>query len=144
MSSVIQVGTKWRAQVRRKNFKPQTKTFESKKEAEAWARSLEVAIDKGGKPSDAGSVRLAYVIKEYRQLRRDGGREAKDSADDDGKFSIGLRISVSDGAPAKLKVRCRISKMITDWLYPNGGVQRRLETRWKSPVIRYAMRTNRC
>jgi integrase len=75
MSSVIQVGTKWRAQVRRKNFKPQTKTFESKKEAEAWARSLEVAIDKGGKPSDAGSVRLAYVIKEYRQLRRDGGRE---------------------------------------------------------------------
>lgn len=27
-----------------------------------------------------------------------------------------------------------ISKMITDWLYPHGGVHRRLETRWKSPV----------
>ena len=27
-----------------------------------------------------------------------------------------------------------ITKMLTDWLYPQGGVQRRLETRWKAPV----------
>ena len=27
-----------------------------------------------------------------------------------------------------------ISKMLTDWAYPLGGAQRRLETRWKSPV----------
>lgn len=27
-----------------------------------------------------------------------------------------------------------ISKMLTDWLYPMGGVHRRLETRWKAPV----------
>lgn len=27
-----------------------------------------------------------------------------------------------------------ISKTLTDWLYPLGGVQRRLETRWKMPV----------
>ncbi|CAA9436134.1 MAG: FIG01009154: hypothetical protein [uncultured Ramlibacter sp.] len=27
-----------------------------------------------------------------------------------------------------------ISKMLTDWVYPLGGVQRRLETRWKIPV----------
>jgi 3-hydroxybutyryl-CoA dehydratase len=27
-----------------------------------------------------------------------------------------------------------IAKMLTDWLYPIGGVQRRLETRWKIPV----------
>lgn len=27
-----------------------------------------------------------------------------------------------------------ITRMLTDWLYPRGGVQRRLETRWKSPV----------
>jgi hypothetical protein len=30
-------------------------------------------------------------------------REAKDIADDDGKFTIGLRISVQNGATAKLK-----------------------------------------
>jgi acyl dehydratase len=27
-----------------------------------------------------------------------------------------------------------LTKMLTDWLYPMGGVQRRLETRWKIPV----------
>jgi 3-hydroxybutyryl-CoA dehydratase len=27
-----------------------------------------------------------------------------------------------------------ITKMLTDWLYPIGGVQRRMETRWKAPV----------
>ena len=27
-----------------------------------------------------------------------------------------------------------ITKMLTDWLYPLGGVHRRLETRWKAPV----------
>ena len=27
-----------------------------------------------------------------------------------------------------------IARMLTDWLYPLGGVQRRLETRWKRPV----------
>lgn len=27
-----------------------------------------------------------------------------------------------------------ITKMMTDWVYPLGGMQRRLETRWKAPV----------
>jgi acyl dehydratase len=27
-----------------------------------------------------------------------------------------------------------ISRMLTDWVYPQGGLQRRLETRWKMPV----------
>jgi acyl dehydratase len=27
-----------------------------------------------------------------------------------------------------------ITKMLTDWIYTHGGVQRRLETRWKAPV----------
>lgn len=27
-----------------------------------------------------------------------------------------------------------ITRMLTDWLYPLGGVHRRLETRWRAPV----------
>ena len=27
-----------------------------------------------------------------------------------------------------------ISRMLTDWLYPCGGIHRRLETRWRAPV----------
>lgn len=27
-----------------------------------------------------------------------------------------------------------VTRMLTDWLYPRGGVHRRLETRWRAPV----------
>ena len=54
------------------------------------------------------------TLDHIRELLSVHWREAKDSADDDGKFSIGLRVTVTDGAPAKLKVRCNISKTITD------------------------------
>ena len=53
-------------------------------------------------------------LDHIRELLTTHWREAKDSADDDGKFAIGLRISVQDGAPSKLKVKCSISKTITD------------------------------
>ena len=53
-------------------------------------------------------------LDHIRELLTTHWREAKDSADDDGKFAIGLRICVTDGAPAKLKVKCSISKTITD------------------------------
>ena len=54
------------------------------------------------------------ALDHVRELLATHWREAKDSADDEGKFAIGLRISVKSGAPAKLKVKCSISKTITD------------------------------
>ena len=54
------------------------------------------------------------ALDHVRELLSTHWREAKDSADDDGKFAIGLRISVQNGAPAKLKVKCSICKTITD------------------------------
>ncbi|WKB53035.1 tyrosine-type recombinase/integrase [Eleftheria terrae] len=47
MASIIRVGEKWRAQVRRKGFPPQTKTFDTKILAEKWARKIESEIDHG-------------------------------------------------------------------------------------------------
>mgnify|MGYP001627159526 CR=1 FL=1 len=54
------------------------------------------------------------ALEHIRELLATHWREAKDSADEDGKFAIGLRITVQNGAPAKLKVKCSISKTITD------------------------------
>ncbi len=54
------------------------------------------------------------ALDHIRELLTAHWREAKDSADEEGKFAIGLRISVQDGAPAKLKVKCSISRTITD------------------------------
>jgi integrase len=47
MASIIQVGGKWRAQVRRKGFPPKTQTFTTKILAEKWARQQEQEIDHG-------------------------------------------------------------------------------------------------
>jgi len=54
------------------------------------------------------------ALNHMRDLLAFHWREAKDAADEDGKFSIGLRLSVQQGAPTKLKVACRISKTIND------------------------------
>lgn len=54
------------------------------------------------------------ALDHLRDLLTTHWTEAKDSADEDGKFSIGFRVSVDAGAPAKLKVKCSISKTITD------------------------------
>jgi hypothetical protein len=54
------------------------------------------------------------AIDHIRELLTTHWREAKDSADEDGKYGIGLRLSVTNGSPAKLKVKCSISKTITD------------------------------
>jgi hypothetical protein len=42
-------------------------------------------------------------------------KEAEDSADEDGKFSLGFRVTFDRShSPTKLKVTCRVSKIMTD------------------------------
>jgi len=41
--------------------------------------------------------------------------EAEDSADEDGKFSLGFRVTFDRShSPTKFKVTCRVSKVTTD------------------------------
>ena len=74
MASVIKIGDKWRAQVRRKDHKPQTKTFRTKREADEWARGLESRIDADAEPKAAALLKVADMIREYRQVREESGR----------------------------------------------------------------------
>ncbi len=74
MASIIEVGGKWRAQVRRKNHSPQTRTFRTKREAAEWARQVESRIDTGAEPKAVALVKVGELIREYRKLREDGGR----------------------------------------------------------------------
>jgi hypothetical protein len=55
--------------------------------------------------------------------------KAKDAADDDGKFAIGLRNTVRDGALAKLKVKRSISKTMTDEPKRSGDSQQQAARR---------------
>jgi integrase len=77
MASIIAVGEKFRAQVRRVGWPVRTKTFPTRKLAEAWARKVEGDIDAGraglAAPSTAGTT-IGTLVAEY--LRQVG--EAKD------------------------------------------------------------------
>jgi hypothetical protein len=49
------------------------------------------------------------------ELLKTNFNDAEDSADEDGKFSIGFRVTFDRShSPTKLKVTCRVSKVVTD------------------------------
>lgn len=74
MASIIQIGEKWRAQVRRRHYPPQTKTFRTKAEALAWARGVEAQMDAGRVPKSPSLLKVGDLIAEYKRLRTEGGR----------------------------------------------------------------------
>lgn len=47
MATIRKRGDKWQVQVRRKGSVPQSRSFESRKDAQAWARQMEAKIDRG-------------------------------------------------------------------------------------------------
>lgn len=67
MASIRKRGNKWQVRIIRKGHPPETKTFESKAEAERWGRSIESEIDKGSyvSRSEAEQVTLAEIIDRY-------------------------------------------------------------------------------
>ena len=52
---------RWQARVRRLGTPEQTKSFLSRQDAERWARSVEVEIDKGSYVSPSGAQRTPSV-----------------------------------------------------------------------------------
>jgi integrase len=68
MASVTKRGKYWRAQVRRLGHPPQSKTFDTHAEAEAWARIVESEMDRGIFVSrvEAERTTLAEALKRYK------------------------------------------------------------------------------
>ena len=56
----------------------------------------------------------SQALDHLRELLDTHWRDARESADDEGRFAIGFKVAVKDGVPAKLKVTSRISTTITD------------------------------
>ena len=65
-------------------------------------------------PDTLDEALKAQALDHLRELLDLHWREAKDSADEDGRFAIGFKVAVTDGAPAKVKVTSRISRTVTD------------------------------
>jgi hypothetical protein len=61
------------------------------------------------------SAECQAAIDAVKELLNTHFDEAEDSADEDGKFSLGFRVTFDRShSPTKLKVTCRVSKVMTD------------------------------
>jgi hypothetical protein len=55
------------------------------------------------------------AVDAVKELLETHFQDAEDSADEDGKFSLGFRVTFDRShSPTKLKVTCRVSKVTTD------------------------------
>ncbi|WP_147432234.1 hypothetical protein [Pararobbsia silviterrae] len=73
MASILQVGNRWRAQIRKRG-QSIAKTFRTKGAAEQWAREREVEIDNGSGVACEPSTTLKVLIAAYREARANSGR----------------------------------------------------------------------
>ena len=65
--------------------------------------------------NEADKAEMNTAISAVKELLEAHFNEAEDSADEDGKFSLGFRITFDRShSPTKLKVTCRVSKVTTD------------------------------
>lgn len=74
MASILQIGERWRAQIRRPGRKSISKTFPTKKEAEQWARRTESAMDDQVTALATADITVAELVSEYERMREELGR----------------------------------------------------------------------
>lgn len=70
MATIRMLRGRWQAQVRRRGMKPRCKSFDSKLEAEKWARDLEAQVDRFGAAPDTKileSTTLGQLLERYQR-----------------------------------------------------------------------------
>lgn len=86
MASIIKVGEKWRALIRRKGHPSYCKTFTTKVQAAAWARKIESGMDQDGAPAPAAvlgkMVLVSDLIATYEKMREQAQRPILDTANE--------------------------------------------------------------
>lgn len=70
MATIRKLRGRWQAQVRRRGMKPRCKSFDTKLEAEKWARDLEAQVDRFGAAPDTRvleSTTLGQLLERYQR-----------------------------------------------------------------------------
>lgn len=82
MASVRQRGERWQARITRHGFPSEVRSFRTRQEAEAWARSIEVEVDKGIYQSRTTAERttLADILQRYAEEVTPCKKGGKDEA----------------------------------------------------------------
>lgn len=81
MASIQNRDGRWRALIRRKGFKPLCQTFDTKGQAQAWARQVEADMDRGTAPAMLGALTVGDLLTAYRKLR-DKARPISDASNE--------------------------------------------------------------
>lgn len=113
MASIIKVGAKWRALIRRKGFPSYCKTFRTQAQAEVWARGIEAEMDRGNAPQAAAVVGrrllLGDVLDTYSKLREQS-RPILDTSSEHymlKRIKLGLgRLDATSMTPQDLQAYC--------------------------------------
>lgn len=69
MAYISQRGAYWRAEVRRRGYKPVYRSFDTKQQAQQWARKVETEIDSGAyvDRTEAERTTLREALERYRR-----------------------------------------------------------------------------
>ena len=105
MATISKRGEGWFVQIRRKGYQPQFRTFNTKAEAEAWARSAEAEIDRRDLPVDHRALRqtsLSDVLRRYLECVTPRKRGAASEAL---RIKMILRFPVCETALSELRPR---------------------------------------
>ncbi|UTV53986.1 site-specific integrase [Burkholderia arboris] len=103
MASILKIGDRWRAQVRRRG-QSIAKTFRTKGAAEAWAREIEGGIDKGQAAVDEQTITVGELVRLYRAAREDSGRAVAEKSNEDYMLRR-LQSHFDDEVAAKLSTK---------------------------------------
>lgn len=71
MASILPIGDKWRAQVRRKGYAAQTQTFSTKKLAQAWAAKIEAELENKRAARREGTALDAPLAEIFNRAKQD-------------------------------------------------------------------------
>jgi hypothetical protein len=69
MATIRKRGAKWQVQIRRVGFRPLSRSFHIRKDAEVWARLMEVQAERSELPSDRKALKqltLGELVARYR------------------------------------------------------------------------------
>ncbi len=79
MAAIRKRGKSWRVQIRRRNHPPQFKAFDTRADAEAWARQVESEMDRGAFVSrvEAEKTSIAELLDRYKREITPGKRSSR-------------------------------------------------------------------
>jgi len=127
MATITERGpSQWRAQVRRRGHSAQSKTFETKAEAETWAKAVESEMDWSGWVRH-GRANAATLIEALRRYEMEISRGKKGSVQEASVLKVWMGMPLTRRPLASIR-SVDIAKISDEWLkdYKPATVLRRL------------------